>query len=67
MNRPHRVRSLGLRFDRTQRLGALAAATVTAVGAATTILAMSGPAGAADSPAPLIGAEKSTAIDNSEQ
>ncbi|MBC7276901.1 S8 family peptidase [Nocardioides sp.] len=55
MNRPHR----------TQRLGALAAATVTAVGAATTILAMSGPAGAADSPAPLIGAEKSTAIDNS--
>ncbi|NYI76164.1 S8 family peptidase [Nocardioides panzhihuensis] len=55
MNRPHR----------NQRLGALAAATVTAVGAATTILAMSGPAGAADSPAPLIGAEKSTAIDNS--
>ncbi|MDR7309649.1 subtilisin family serine protease [Nocardioides luteus] len=55
MNRPHR----------NQRLGALAAATVTAVGAATTILAMSGPAGAADGPAPLIGAEKSTAIDNS--
>lgn len=55
MNRPHR----------TQRLCALAAATVTAVGAATTILAMSGPAAAADSPAPLIGAEKSTAIDNS--
>ncbi|MBB3090245.1 S8 family peptidase [Nocardioides albus] len=54
MNRPHR----------TQRLCALAAATVTAVGAATTILAMSGPA-AADSPAPLIGAEKSTVIDNS--
>ncbi|GGR70497.1 hypothetical protein GCM10010197_42440 [Nocardioides luteus] len=38
---------------------------MTAVGAATTILAMSGPAGAADGPAPLIGAEKSTAIDNS--
>ncbi|GGU28749.1 alkaline serine protease [Nocardioides albus] len=37
---------------------------MTAVGAATTILAMSGPA-AADSPAPLIGAEKSTVIDNS--
>lgn len=55
MNRPHRV----------QRLGALAAATVTAVGAATTILAMSGPAGAADGPAPLIGAERPTAIDNS--
>jgi subtilisin family serine protease len=55
MNRPHR----------TQRLGALAAATVTAVGAATTILAMSGPAAAADNPAPLIGAEKSTAIDDS--
>ncbi|MER7560241.1 S8 family peptidase [Nocardioides sp. NPDC126508] len=53
MNRPHRV----------QRLGALAAATATAVGAATTILALSGPAGAAGSPAPLIGAEKANAID----
>ncbi|MEI7058538.1 S8 family peptidase [Nocardioides sp. CCNWLW239] len=65
MNRPHRAHGRGLRFDRAQRLGALAAATVTAVGAATAILAMSGPAGAADSPAPLIGAEKPTAIDNS--
>ncbi len=53
MNRPHRV----------QRLGALAAATATAVGAATTILALSGPAGAADNPAPLIGADKANAID----
>ena len=53
MNRPHR----------TQRLGALVAATATAVGAATTILALSGPAGAADTPAPLIGAEKANAID----
>ncbi|MFI5624324.1 S8 family serine peptidase [Nocardioides sp. NPDC051685] len=53
MNRPHR----------TQRLGALVAATATAVGAATTILALSGPAGAADNPAPLIGAEKANAID----
>jgi subtilisin family serine protease len=65
MNRPHRAHVLGLRFDSSQRLGVLAAATVTAVGAAATILAMSGPAGAADSPAPLIGAEKSTVIDNS--
>ncbi|WP_246088165.1 S8 family peptidase [Nocardioides albertanoniae] len=48
-----------------RRLSALAAATATAVGAAAAILAMSPPAGAAEHPAPLIGAEKSTAIDGS--